>query len=156
MKLPRNLQLPACQFHRVTVIIISNFLCQIQIVLCKEIFLFPTVPVKQIVCYVGPGQYEVHESDARGGLMTTRQQRFQPQKSETPGPGSYEVKQKIKIKNGLTGKNSLFQFYKVQRQTRETKGSVDSLWRGTPSPFQYPCCLSFSLSFMLEQFSNDC
>lgn len=38
----------------------------------------------------GPGQYEVHESDARGGLMTTRQQRFQPQKSETPGPGSYE------------------------------------------------------------------
>jgi len=38
----------------------------------------------------GPGQYEVHESDTRGGLMTTRQQRFQPQKSETPGPGSYE------------------------------------------------------------------
>lgn len=148
MKLPRNLQLPACQFHRVTVIIISNFLRQIQVVLCKEISLSPTLPVKQIVLYVGPGQYEIHESDARGGLMTTRQQRFQPQKSETPGPGSYEVKQKNKIKNGLTGKKCLFQFYKVQQQTRETKGSVDSLWRGTRSPFQYPCCLSFSLSFM--------
>lgn len=123
MKLQRNLQLPACQLP-VIVIIISNFLHQIQIVLCKGISLFPAVPVNQIVLYVGPGQYEVHGSDTRGGLMTTRQQRFQPQKSETPGPGSYEVKQKNKIKNGVTGKNCLFQFYKVQRK-RKRRQSVE-------------------------------
>ena len=33
------------------------------------------------------------------------------------------------------------------------KGSVDSLWRGTRSPFQYPCYLSFSLSF---SYVKDC
>lgn len=39
----------------------------------------------------GPGQYELKEGAVRGGLMTTRQDRFRPIKSETPGPGSYEV-----------------------------------------------------------------
>lgn len=39
----------------------------------------------------GPGQYDLKEESGRGGLMTTRQGRFRPIKSETPGPGSYEV-----------------------------------------------------------------
>lgn len=39
----------------------------------------------------GPGQYDIKEGGARGGLMTTRQQRFISVKSETPGPGSYEL-----------------------------------------------------------------
>lgn len=41
---------------------------------------------------LGPGQYDIKEGGARGGLMTTRQQRFISVKSETPGPGSYEVR----------------------------------------------------------------
>ena len=40
---------------------------------------------------LGPGQYDIKEEEAQGGLMTTRQQRFISIKSETPGPGSYEV-----------------------------------------------------------------
>lgn len=39
----------------------------------------------------GPGQYDLKEAAGGGGLMTTRQDRFRPIKSETPGPGSYEV-----------------------------------------------------------------
>ena len=39
----------------------------------------------------GPGQYDFKEAAGRGGLMTTRQDRFGPIKSETPGPGTYEV-----------------------------------------------------------------
>ncbi|XP_068711122.1 sperm-tail PG-rich repeat-containing protein 2-like [Montipora foliosa] len=39
----------------------------------------------------GPGQYDVQEDSARGGLITTRQQRFTDVKSQTPGPGSYEL-----------------------------------------------------------------
>ena len=39
----------------------------------------------------GPGQYDFKEAAGRGGLMTTRQDRFRPIKSETPGPGTYEV-----------------------------------------------------------------
>lgn len=39
----------------------------------------------------GPGQYDFKEAAGRGGLMTTRQDRFRPIKSETPGPGSYEL-----------------------------------------------------------------
>ena len=39
----------------------------------------------------GPGQYDFKEAAGRGGLMTTRQDRFRPIKNETPGPGSYEV-----------------------------------------------------------------
>ena len=140
LQLP-NLQLPACQFHRVTVIITSNFLRQIQVVLCKEISLSPAVPVKQIVLYVGPGQYEIHESDTRGGLMTTRQQRFQPQKSETPGPGSYEVKLKNKIKNGLTGKKSSFPILQGtaanQRNERKCRQSVERLSESVSIPLLF-------------------
>ena len=45
-----------------------------------------------IILFVsGPGQYDFKEAVGRGGLMTTRQDRFRPIKSETPGPGSYEV-----------------------------------------------------------------
>ena len=45
-----------------------------------------------IILFVsGPGQYDFKEAAGRGGLMTTRQDRFRPIKSETPGPGSYEV-----------------------------------------------------------------
>ena len=45
-----------------------------------------------IILFVsGPGQYDFKEAAGRGGLMTTRQDRFRPIKSETPGPGSYGV-----------------------------------------------------------------
>lgn len=40
---------------------------------------------------LGPGQYELKDGSTRGGLMTTRQQRFKQIKNENPGPGSYEV-----------------------------------------------------------------
>lgn len=39
----------------------------------------------------GPGQYELKDGSTRGGLMTTRQQRFKQIKDENPGPGSYEL-----------------------------------------------------------------
>ena len=48
---------------------------------------------------VGPGQYDVKEGGGRGGLMTTRQQRFKSLKSETPGPGSYEVRKQKVVNN---------------------------------------------------------
>lgn len=104
-------------------------------------FFFSAAPVSQIVLYVGPGHYEVHESDTRGGLMTTRQQRFQSQKSETPGPGSYEVKQKNKIKNGLTGEKCFFPFWQgtatnqrnVNREASRVCGKALGVLFNTPS-----------------------
>lgn len=41
--------------------------------------------------FIGPGQYELKDDSARGGLMTTREQRFKSSRNENPGPGSYEV-----------------------------------------------------------------
>lgn len=41
--------------------------------------------------FIGPGQYELKDGSARGGLMTTREQRFKSSRNENPGPGSYEV-----------------------------------------------------------------
>lgn len=39
----------------------------------------------------GPGQYELKDGSARGGLITTREQRFKSSRNENPGPGSYEL-----------------------------------------------------------------
>ena len=60
--------------------------------------------------FIGPGQYELKDGSARGGLMTTREQRFKSSRNENPGPGSYEVcvwfwRMDLEIKKNLKKKN---------------------------------------------------
>ena len=64
--------------------------------------------------FSGPGQYDVKSADNPGGLITTRQQRFKLVKSDTPGPGSYEVCLTVTL--GCESSKSFIFYFKVSRQ----------------------------------------
>ena len=66
----------------------------------------------------GPGQYDFKEAAGRGGLMTTRQDRFRPIKSETPGPGSYEV--------GYMDRVYVYMPIKSNPVNKDTEGTIES------------------------------
>ena len=41
--------------------------------------------------FAGPGTYESLSKERRGNMMTTKDNRFRGKKTDTPGPGAYEV-----------------------------------------------------------------
>ena len=72
--------------------------------------------------FIGPGQYELKDGSARGGLMTTREQRFKSSRNENPGPGSYEVcvwfwRMDLEIKKNLKKKKIIIIIVTMIKQT---------------------------------------
>lgn len=47
--------------------------------------------LKMVFSTLGPGTYDSLGKERRGNMMTTRDNRFRDKKSDTPGPGAYEV-----------------------------------------------------------------
>lgn len=88
--------------------------------------------------FIGPGQYELKDGSARGGLMTTREQRFKSSRNENPGPGSYEVcvwfwrmdleiKKKNYYNNSDNDKTNAFESLKI-RAPSKVKPNKRTFW----------------------------